>query len=163
MCDYSLAEVRSRLAQEGEQLVVHRFITNSLGLASPAELPGCDPNRERPFLARLIAALCLDARKSPAAVCVPPGAKLFLRDIPEKLQNQYGVGREEEVTFVQLSADAFRYRDGVRFQNGREVLLQRLKEGQRVEILSMACEEEMPDAVAQDEQTESLGIHRFWR
>src|SRR5690349_20792117 len=29
MCDYSLAEVRNRLAVEGEELVVHRFSTHS--------------------------------------------------------------------------------------------------------------------------------------
>jgi hypothetical protein len=32
MCDYSLAGVPNRLAVEGEQLVVHRFPTGSVGL-----------------------------------------------------------------------------------------------------------------------------------
>ena len=35
MCDYSLMAVPNRLAQEGEDLVTHRFPTGSLGLASP--------------------------------------------------------------------------------------------------------------------------------
>ena len=35
MCNYSLAGLPSRLAVEGEQLVVHRFPTGTLGLASP--------------------------------------------------------------------------------------------------------------------------------
>jgi len=35
MCDYSLACFPNRLAVEGEQLVVHRFQTGALGLASP--------------------------------------------------------------------------------------------------------------------------------
>jgi len=33
MCDYSLMGVPNRLAQEGEDLVTHRFRTGSLGLA----------------------------------------------------------------------------------------------------------------------------------
>ena len=38
MCDYSLAEVRSRLAVEGEDLTVYRFPTGTLGFTSPVEL-----------------------------------------------------------------------------------------------------------------------------
>ncbi len=38
MCDYSLMAVPNRLAQEGEELVMHRFPTGSLGLASPVDL-----------------------------------------------------------------------------------------------------------------------------
>ena len=38
MCDYSLMNVPNRLAQEGEELVAHRFPTGSLGLASPCDL-----------------------------------------------------------------------------------------------------------------------------
>jgi hypothetical protein len=65
-----------------------------------------------------------------------------LRDIPERLQQQFGVGPEEEVTFTQLSASADRYRDAVRFKNGAEVLLQRLTPGQRVDVLSLSLSEE---------------------
>jgi len=45
MCDYSLMAVPNRLAQEGEELVAHRFPTGSLGLASPADLKraACPP------------------------------------------------------------------------------------------------------------------------
>ena len=42
MCDYSLAGLPSRLAVEGEQLVVHRFPTGTLGLASPCASPSRD-------------------------------------------------------------------------------------------------------------------------
>ena len=38
MCDYSLMAVPNRLAREGEELVVHRFPTGSLGLAAPADV-----------------------------------------------------------------------------------------------------------------------------
>ena len=114
MCDYSLAGVPNRLAVEGEQLVVHRFSTGSVGLASPCS--------------------SLSSKETPA-VCIPPGARLRLRDIPQALQ--IGVNATEEVTFVQLSAEAYQYRDAVRFGNGREVLLQCLRCGQHVEVLSL--------------------------
>src|SRR6266571_868147 len=84
MCDYYLAAVPNRLAVEGEQLVVHRFSTGSLGLASPCS--------------------SLLSKETPA-VCIPPGARLRLRDIPQALQ--LGLNATEEVTFVQLSAEAY--------------------------------------------------------
>ena len=71
MCDYSLAGIPSRLAVEGEQLVVHQFATGTLGLASP-----------RPFTSRWC------SLKQTPAVCVPPGARLLLRDIPMNLQQK---------------------------------------------------------------------------
>src|SRR2546425_10252775 len=117
MCDYSLAGIPNRLAVEGEQLIVHRFSTGSLGLASP-----CSQRLS----------------KGTPAVCIPPGARLRLRDIPEALQLRLGLNATEEVTFVQLSAEAYQYRDAVRFQNGRELLLQKLDCGQQVEVLSIA-------------------------
>jgi hypothetical protein len=47
----------------------------------------------------------------------------------------------ETVEFIQTSADAGRHRDGVRFSNGQEILLQRLAEGQRATVLSLALEQ----------------------
>jgi hypothetical protein len=69
--------------------------------------------------------------------------------VPRDLQQELGVGPEEEVTFVQLSASAYRYRDGIRFRNGREILLQYLDEGLRVEVLSLASAESAPEAPAE--------------
>jgi hypothetical protein len=131
MCDYSLAHFPNRLAVEGEQLVVHRFASGSRGLVSP------DPGLKE-----------LVFRCSTTVVCVPPGARLLLRDIPTPLQQQLGVGEVEEVTFVEQSAEAFRYRDAVRFSNGREVLLQYLHFGQRVEVLSLKSTEGEPEPTA---------------
>src|SRR5713226_5586327 len=109
MCDYSLHSIENRLAVEGEQLVVHRFPTNSLGFASIRDVP---PYTEGNLDYRSLAGVwsgfrrwiraCL--KEPPCAVCVPPGTRLVLRDIPERLQEQFGVGTEEEVTFTQLSA-----------------------------------------------------------
>jgi hypothetical protein len=132
MCDYSLAHFPNRLAVEGEQLVVHRFPNGARGLVSP------DPGLKE-----------LIFRCSTTAVCVPPGAQLLLRDIPNTLQQQLGVGEVEEVTFVEQSAEAFRYRDAVRFSSGREVLLQHLHSGQHVEVLSLKSTEAEPEPAAQ--------------
>jgi hypothetical protein len=125
MCDYSLAHFPNRLAVEGEQLVVRRFDTLTMGLA-PAG---------RSLKVGLFSP-CL-------AVCVPPGARLLLRDIPKDLQRRWGVSAVEEVTSVQLSAEAFIHRDAVRFANGQEILLQRLECGQRVDVLSLCSVEEI--------------------
>jgi hypothetical protein len=122
MCDYSLAGVPNRLAEEGERLMVCRFSTGSIGLTSG------DGSLWEWWL------------KQTPAVCVPPGARLLLRDIPKDLQCQWDVQATEEVTFVQLSAEAYHHRDAVRFRNGREVILQRLKWGQRVEVLSLCSD-----------------------
>lgn len=121
MCDYSLTGLPNRLAVEGEELVVHRFPTGSMGLA-----PAC------PSLSRWWSG------KQTPAVCVPPGARLILFDVPEGLQRDLAVGPSEEVTFVQLSATPYQYRDAVRFRSGREIRLQDLKEGLRVDVRSLS-------------------------
>ena len=121
MCDYSLAGLPNRLAVEGEQLVVHRFETGAMGLA-----PSC-PSLKQLFFS-----------SSTPAVCIPPAARLRLLDIPLHLQQRLGVGEIEEVSFVQQSAEAFRYRDAVRFANGKELILQHLQCGQRVDVLSLS-------------------------
>ena len=62
-----------------------------------------------------------------------------------------GIGAEEPITFIQMSADVGRHRDGIRFANGQEILLQRLAEGQRARVLSVSLEEasaERADQVA---------------
>ena len=41
------------------------------------------------------------------------------------------------MTFIERSLEEFAYRNGVRFANGREVLLHRLQCGQFVEVLSL--------------------------
>ena len=73
MCDYSLAGVPNRLAEEGEKLVACRFSTGSIGLTSG------------------VASLLRFWFNQTPAVCVPPGARLLLRDIPKDLQRQYAV------------------------------------------------------------------------
>jgi hypothetical protein len=82
---------------------------------------------------------------SATAACIPPGARLSLQDIPERLQREFDVGPNEEVTFTQLTAQPYAYRDAVRFDNGREVLLQKFEPGQRIVMLCLALAEEIAD------------------
>ena len=134
MCDYSLAAFRSRLAVEGEELVVYRFPTGALGLASPCDVESC----RKAFRGWDD---WLDPREIPCAVCIPPGARLSLPEIPVHIQRRLGVGATEEVVFTETSAEAYRYRDAVRFNRGREVLLQSLAVGQRIRIISLSATE----------------------
>ena len=135
MCDYSLAAMQTRLAVEGEELSVYRFPSGSLGLTSPAELERCKPELRgwRSWF---------NPRQAPCAVCIPPGARLLLFDIPKRLQQQRGLGASEQVAFIQTNATPGRHRDGVRFRNNQEILLQHLAEGQRVVVLSLASQED---------------------
>lgn len=144
MCDYSLHAVPNRLAVEGEELVTFRFPTSSIGLASPADLAkaacGRTPAAGTSWWTAFKAWLNpppLPSEKIPA-VCIPPGARLRIQEIPQDLQKELGTAAAEEVVFVELSASAYRYRDGIRFQNGREILLQYLDEGLHFDVLSLA-------------------------
>ena len=148
MCDYSLMSFPNRLATTGEELIVHRFPGGSKGLApSPDSGDGAAPYPRRRNTSRSlldeIRSLFSDILPSPAhdvsvmAVCVAPGTRLLLRDIPKRLQNEIGVRTVEEVTFTQMTSECFTYRDALRFRNGREINLQRLEEGQRVRVLNL--------------------------
>ena len=76
----------------------------------------------------------------------PPGARLLLHDIPEHLQRSLRVAEVEEVIFIEQSVEAFTHRDAVRFANSQEVLLQQLRCGQRVDVLSLSgSREEMEE------------------
>jgi hypothetical protein len=152
MCDYSLHTYPNRLAADGENLVVHRFGAGSLGLASPADLTPVISagNMARGTLWSQAKAWFQgrnprwEAEKRVPAVCVPPGARLILRDIPRNLQRELSVGEMEEVVFVETTAEVNTYRDAVRFKNCRQALLQQLREGQRVQVLSIGVEDFEP-------------------
>ena len=155
MCDYSLHTYPNRLAADGEDLVVHRFGAGSLGLASPADLApviSAGKTAEGTVWSRMKAwflgrNLKWELEKRVPAVCVPPGARLILSDIPKSLQREMCVGEIEEVQFVETTAEVNTYRDAVRFKNCRQALLQQLKEGQRVHVLSVGVEEFEPSEI----------------
>jgi hypothetical protein len=144
VCDYSLMAVPNRLAREGEELVIHRFSTGSLGLADPDDVRRAAQPR-RPARKTIWQSI-RDFFDPPAmtavcAVCIPPGATLEVQDIPERLQRQWGVGCEETAVFTQISANVNTYRDALHFNNGREVRLQDMREGMRVRILDLSGSE----------------------
>jgi hypothetical protein len=139
MCDYSLHAIKNRLAVEGEQLFIHKFPTGSKGLASVADYWARSPRGVIRLLSFLgvVGKVSLDL----PACCIPPGAKLRLSGIPSGFRERYDVNEVEEVTFIQLTAKPFRYRDAFRFQNGEEILIQKFSEGLRVEVLALELEE----------------------
>lgn len=144
MCDYSLMSLPNRLAVCGEELVVHRFELGAVGLASASELCAPQIQDEVPaagFFAKLKRVLFPPPPPSCTAVCIPPGARLLVRDIPEQLQRNLKLsGPVQEVVFTQLGTVGFR--DAVRFANGQELLLQTLVEGQKVRVLALSADEE---------------------
>jgi hypothetical protein len=155
MCDYSLFAIPNRLAKEQEDLVAHRFPTGSMGLASPADLcRNAQYRQAKPGRSSLWSAIkgffTMPKIEPVPAVCIPPGARLRLSDIPARLQQELEVKAEEEVVFTQTSASVNTYRDAIRFANGRELNLQELREGQRVRIVSLALAEPMPERLEEE-------------
>lgn len=144
MCDYSLCGIPNRLAVEGEELVVHRFATGSMGLACAADLEERELLREAAPRKTFWESLKSffegpDQSASVPAICIPPGAQLTVKGIPADLQRRLHLSLEEAVVFTQTSAEFYSYRDAVRFQNGYEVHLQDLHEGLHVQVLSLAA------------------------
>lgn len=155
MCDYSLMAIPNRLAVSGEELVVHRFEAGAVGLASALDLRRRQETRKPPrrgFWSRLKEFLDPADTPSVPAVCIPPGARLLVQDIPANLQRECGIQKDlGEAVFTQITAATNAFRDAVRFPNGFEVLLQRFAEGQRVRILDVSSAEEQ-EAAPHEEQ-----------
>jgi hypothetical protein len=166
MCDYSLHGVKNRLANEGEQLFVHRFHTGSKGLASVTDLRNLKKTslgagvwtRFKCWVENQRRLVNGDLKRALPAVCIPPGARLHVDRIPSPMQRQFRVGPREEVTFVQLTAEPFKYRDAIHFNNGQEALLQQLSDGLRMEALSLALAEEAPKPAMRSSILEQVGV-----
>jgi hypothetical protein len=116
MCDYSLEAYQSRPAAVGEKLTLGRFASGSMGFAAGTV---CD-----------------------TAVCIPAESKLLLEGIGDATQKEHGVGAVEEVVMTRL--DGGLYKDGVRFSNGAEVLLQRLNVGLAAVVMTFGAERVEP-------------------
>jgi len=101
MCDYSLEAYRTRPAREGEHYTTHRFPSGTVGFIAPGD--------------------------TVTAICLAYDTKLNLEDIPQPVQQAFGVQGSEPVTFTRLETALFQ--DGVRFANGAEISLQRLGTG----------------------------------
>jgi hypothetical protein len=155
MCDYSLHGMPNRLAVVGEELVTYRFPTGSVGLATPTDIAAA--SRPKPYggcrrswwsLLKRWLDPQMELDQVPA-VCMPPGAHLLMNHIPEELKRKFELLAVEDVTFAQLSADDYRFRDGIRFRNGKQVLLQEVTEGVRFEVLSVASSQQGTEAEPQ--------------
>ncbi len=116
MCDYSLEMYGTRPAREAERYVTTRFRSGTVGLA------------------------LLQDKETP--VCVQCDTRLRLEGIPALLHQKLGVGPSEDVTFVRLEQGP--WRDGVRFENGKEASLQELSTG--VDVLVTMLLENAPRA-----------------
>ena len=125
MCDYSLMAVPESMARQNEELVTHRFPTGSLGLASPDDVRRSTEPRPagRKTLWRKITKPRSTRRPAVCAVCVAPGTRLMVTEIPARLRQQCGLDGQEEAVFTQISANVHQYRDAIRFVGGREVQL----------------------------------------
>lgn len=106
MCDYSLEMYASRPAREGEIYQTTRFSSGSIGLSA--------------------------GRDCGTAICVQYDTRLSLENIPAAVRRTLGLESNEIATFVRL--DAGTYRDGLKFDNGKEISLQQLGTGVRVTI-----------------------------
>jgi len=154
MCDYSLMSLPNRLAVCGDELIVHRFELGAIGLASAADVrsrqkPSEDP--KLPFSARLKKWFYPPVAQPCTAVCIPPGARLLVRDLPERLQQSLRLESDtQEVTFTQTGTVGFR--DAIRFCNGVELLLQKLTEGQRIRVLALSMEDESSEPAREARQ-----------
>jgi hypothetical protein len=149
MCDYSLYEFPNRLAREGEELVTYRFRLGSLGLVSPVELKNAQRKASVKRIWWTVRSLFECSSYPPAdqpsvcAICVPPGARLILKDISPLMQRDLGLGPEEGGKFIETSIDVLRHRDAIQLTNGRVIPLQLLCEGQRIKVLSLVPVEEL--------------------
>ena len=145
MCDYSLMSIPNRLAVEGEDVVTYRFHSGSIGFASESDvrrMAGSNDPRARGFWLSLRSySTNSPLAEAVCAVCVLPGARLLLQDIPEHLQHNLKVASSEEVTFVQMGMDAYTYRDAVRFESGLEIRLHDLIPGQRARVLQLSSDQ----------------------
>ena len=153
MCDYSLEGFPNRLAVRGERLITHRFRSGSIGMASPLEIAAATlPKTDTEPRGWWAAVKCWLSPQTELdnipAVCIPPGARLRMNRVPDQMQRHQALNSSEDVTFVQLSADAFRYRDAIRFDNGCKVVLQTLGEGVPFEVVSLDLAEPEPEPLA---------------
>jgi hypothetical protein len=138
MCDYSLYAFSTRLARDGEELVAHRFSSGCIGFVSASDISR--PENPTTWLSRnwpqLKTWFFPRQHDGPTAVCIPPGAQLNLERVDRELGQLLGLEERELAAFIHVTTEEFSYRDGLRFRNGKKILLQALPPGQRARIIS---------------------------
>lgn len=144
MCDYSLYVAPNRLAEEGEQLSIYRFDTGSIGFASVRDLEAEAGKKAKKngFWKSMWEALTYQHSASLPAVCIPPGARLWLSNVPESTQRALQIGASEVVVMTEVSGQSYMYRDALVLPNKTSVLLQDLSEGIHALVLSLSSAED---------------------
>lgn len=142
MCDYSLFTIRNRLAEEKEELVIHRFETGARGFASIKDIETqTNIPIDKSSLWSIVKSWASSLRPiSVPAVCIPPGA-LLLINAPPHARESLEIGATEVAVFTEISNRSHSYRDALILSNGTQVLLQDLAEGTRALVLSLTSEE----------------------
>ena len=143
MCDYSLYAIPNRLARDGEEVVLHRFGTGSIGFASPEEVKRLEQEQNtgwKGLWAGVKAMLAPRKCSGVAAVCMPPGTRLMITEIPNAAQNKVCFKSLDVVVFTEISSQSYSYRDALLLPNGTCVLLQELPEGTQAVVLATALE-----------------------
>lgn len=139
MCDYSLYAIPNRLARDGEELVLYRFESGTIGFASVCDLREVriQPRSDGKSLWAAVKTL-LSPRRCPGlpAICMPPGSRLLLTDVPKQVQTRLCIEESEIAIFTELSSKSYSYRDALLLPNGTRVLLQDLPEGIQATVLS---------------------------
>jgi hypothetical protein len=153
MCDYSLEAFPNRLAVRGERLITHRFRSGSIGMASPSDIAVAmqlkEESSSRSWWGAVKCWLSPHAELDCIpAVCIPHGARLRMSRVPDQMQRSQALNGAEDVTFVQLTAEPFRYRDAIRFDNGNKVVLQTLGEGVPFEVVTLDLAETEPEPIS---------------
>jgi hypothetical protein len=142
VCDYSLNEYTSRLAEQGENIILTRFPSGAKGFKAVPTAVAVAPNIRKRTLGNLWGLIAeAETKTDPCVTCLPDGARLRLANINRQFQSHFKIGASENVKFVQISADANRFRDAVEFSNGRRVRLQELPQGLQAHVLSLGGDE----------------------
>lgn len=118
MCDYSLEVFKSEKAAKDVTYKLETFNDASFGSKGFMTTPKATTMR---------ADWC--------AACIPAGSMLRI-EMPEAHQYAHGVTNLEDVVMVRMNEETRHgYHDGVRLENGAEVLLQTFPEGTQATVL----------------------------
>lgn len=140
MCDYSLYTIQNRLAEEGEELILHKFETGTLGFASASDFSraGSLNTRSRYFLGQY------EGLVGTAAYSTVHGDLRSSRNslITERHSTNCAdtpPHRPKEIAlFTEVSDRSYSYRDALLPPNGTRVLLQDLPAGLHALVLSLS-------------------------
>ena len=143
MCDYSLYAIPNRLAEDGEQVVLHRFGSGTIGFASVKDVPRKEAHcltGWQSLCAGVKAFLLPRSGPTAPAVCMPPATRLMVTDVPSDVQRVHRIHSGDTVVTTEITSQSYSYRDALLLPNGKCVLLQDLPEGIEAVVLSTALE-----------------------